>query len=133
MTHELDRQETGQGKVRLSRRAALRRTGGVGLMAALGVGVMEVLGGSPASAKQANAKQAGAKQFTQFGSRGSTSVATVESAPAATCCVTAYLAFHQCGNPCPSGQWCYSIHGCGLNGNYCLFSSGEQTQIVCRG
>jgi hypothetical protein len=125
MADELDRHEAEHGKVRLSRRAALRRTGSVGLMAALGVGIMEVVGASPASAQQASAKQ-----ITHIGSQGTTSIGTGESSPAA-CCVTAHLAYLQCGNPCPSGQWCYSIHGCGLNGNYCLFSSGEPTQTVC--
>jgi hypothetical protein len=130
MADERDKPEAERGKVRLSRRTALRRTGSVGLMAALGVGIMEVFGASPASAQQASAKQGSAKQIIHIDSQGTTSVGTGESAPAA-CCVTAYLAFGQCGNPCPSGQWCYSINGCGLAGKYCLFSSGQATQTVC--
>jgi hypothetical protein len=119
MADEFDKHQVGDSGGRISRRAALRHAGTAGIVATLGMGLMEVLGASPANAKQST------QADTRSGARR-----TAPKTGQNPCCATAYLSKGDCGGPCPSGYWCYYTYGCGVH-YVCLQSSGQSTTRYC--
>ncbi len=123
MTAEINGQEATPRKSLISRRVALRRAGGVGILATAGLGLVEMFG-----ATSANAKEVAKAPVVNLKGRP---VRTQRKENPDSCCGYELLAVGHCGGPCSSGYWCYFIESCGYNGFYCASSDGADLINYC--
>ena len=124
-----DKEATGFGNQKVTRRAALLRFGQLGIGTAVGAGLLEFLGAGRAVAGTTATRTNSGRIYSPSQTRNIQTLPPGSAVPAG-CCV-GYLSEGNCGGPCPPGSYCYACTGCGIEGFACLTCDGTETCTYC--